>query len=210
MSCGSETDLIYQTRPPAVTGGFAKKPRQGTQLECNEFALADVLIVMDRFVLTGDMLTNIKDIDEQHRVLFKLANQIVEPSTIERGPTFFREVVATLREYVHYHFAAEELTMQRAQYPRAELHRHWHDTFRTEVATIDDEAKAGGISKALKLRVSFAIENWLLEHIRISDRELAEFLVRKSGLHMIRLPDASALKAAGMIPDNFDERAANH
>ena len=161
---------------------------------------------MDRFVLTGDLLTHVSDIDAQHRTLLEFANQAVDPATIDRGAEYFLNVFSFLAGYVDYHFAAEEFLMREVHYPRYEPHHHWHDTFRAEVAQLIEMAKAAGVSKSLKLKVSFAIEDWVLGHIRVNDRELAEYLVRQSGLHVIQLPDAQTLKSAGVVPKYFDER----
>jgi hemerythrin len=160
---------------------------------------------MDRFVLTADLVTGVPDIDDQHRTLFAIANRVVDPSTIDKGEPFFREILAFLAGYVLYHFAAEEHVMTNAGYPRFEQHRRWHEDFRAEVAELTEAARAGGVSKALKLRVSFAIEDWLMGHIRITDRDLADFLVQELGLHTVRLPDMQTLKNAGRIPADFHD-----
>lgn len=161
---------------------------------------------MERFELTGDLLTNISDIDDQHRMLFTLANQVVDPENVDQGGAFFIEVIGFLAGYVDFHFAAEEMVMRDARYPRYQNHHHWHDMFRSEVDGILEAARSSGINKALKLRISFAIENWLTNHIRINDHELAEFLLRKSGLHRVELPTAQQLKAAGVIAETFEGR----
>ncbi len=155
--------------------------------------------------MTCDLLTNGPDIDSQHRLLFDLANQVVDPSTIDRGPDYFLEVTSFLANYVDFHFAAEETVMSETRFPRAEVHRNWHDSFRSEVHRFAEQARSEGVSKSLKLKLSFAIENWLLDHIRINDRELAQHILHQSGLRGVELPDPRALKAAGILPAHYDD-----
>jgi hemerythrin len=163
---------------------------------------------MDRFVLTADLVTGVPDIDDQHRTLFGIANRVVDPSTIDKGEPFFREILTFLAGYVRYHFAAEEHVMTNSGYPRLEQHRRWHDNFRAEVAELTEAARTAGVSKALKLRVSFAVEDWLMGHIRMTDRDLADYLVQQLGPRIVRLPDVATLKQAGLIPADFHERFA--
>jgi hemerythrin len=164
---------------------------------------------MNRFVLTGDLITNVPDLDAQHRKLFEFANQVVDPSTLDQGADFFLKVVTFLAGYVDYHFAAEEMIMLETQFPRFELHHKWHVQFKSQVAEIAELAMNSGVSKALKLKVSFAVENWLLDHIRISDRELAKFLVHQRGTNAIVMPNAKRLKTAGLISKDFNEALLN-
>jgi hemerythrin len=113
-------------------------------------------------------------------------------------------VLTFLSNYVDYHFAAEENVMHSTGYERAEQHQHWHNTFRKEVASLVEQARTEGVSKGLKLKLSFAIENWLLDHIRITDRQLAQHLVHQSGLRVIELPSPKALVISGKISENID------
>lgn len=161
---------------------------------------------MDHFILTGDLVTNVPDIDAQHRELFHLANQVVDPACTDRGADYFQEVLGFLGQYIDYHFAAEELVMQRTRYPRAQLHRQWHDSFRIEVKRLIESARHEGVTKAFKLKLSFAIENWLLDHIRINDRQLAHYLTQELKLEVVTLPDLHALKNEGLLPAHYDAR----
>jgi hemerythrin len=163
---------------------------------------------MDRFTLTDDLLTGVPDIDDQHRTLLALGNKVIDPSVIDKDGTIFRDALSFLAGYVLYHFAAEEHVMENAGYPRWEPHRQWHERFRAEIDGLIVSARKKGVSRALKLKISFAVENWLVEHIRITDRDLAEFLRQHAGGKVIRVPDVRTLKPAGAIPQDFDERFA--
>jgi hemerythrin len=163
---------------------------------------------MKLFELTEDLLTGNKDIDEHHRALLKLGNLVVQPSAIKAEGTIFEEAINFLSDYVTYHFAAEEYVMVSSNYPNYEHHRQWHERFRNDVSTYAHRAQTEGASKDLKLKVSFAIENWLLEHIRITDRSLAKYLQEQSGNTNMSLPTIRVLKEKGILPKEFDELSA--
>lgn len=95
--------------------------------------------------------------------------------------------------------------MAESDYPNEIHHHQLHSTFRKDVAACVAQASREGDSKDLRLKVSFAIENWLLEHIRITDRDLALFLKQQGRAASIRLPDARTLKEARKLPEDFNE-----
>jgi hemerythrin len=125
---------------------------------------------MERFQLTADLITGIADIDDHHRTLIELANRVVNPSAIKSDGPMVEGALNFLAEYVVYHFAAEEYIMTELGYPNEIHHRQWHERFRDDVTAYVAQASREGISKDLRLKVSFAVENWFLEHIRITDQ----------------------------------------
>ena len=160
---------------------------------------------MERFQLTADLLTGIADIDDQHRKLLELANRVVNPSAIRSDAPMFDEALKFLEEYVIYHFAAEEYAMAEFGYPNEIHHHQLHSNFRDDVAAFVAQAFREGVSKDLRLKVSFAIENWFLEHIRITDHDLANFLKQQGRAASVRLPDVRILKEARRLPEDFNE-----
>jgi hemerythrin len=162
---------------------------------------------MDRFALTGDLVSDVPDIDDQHRALLELGNRVVDPATLNQGAAVFREALSFLAGYVRYHFAAEEHVMHNAGYPRLAQHKQWHDRFRQNVDGLAAKARSSGVSRAVALEISFAMETWFLEHIRITDRDMAVFLREQhSDGRENRLPDVATLKRAGALAQDFDER----
>jgi hemerythrin len=161
---------------------------------------------MKRFEMTEDLLTGVEDIDSHHRRLLELGNKVIDPSAIKTDGVIFKEALTFLSDYVIYHFAAEEYVMALADYPHYEHHRQWHERFRSEISNYANLVRADGITKDLMLKVSFAVENWLLEHIRITDRELGNFLKQQGNPAFVHLPSLRTLKDASKLPEDFDER----
>ncbi len=161
---------------------------------------------MERFVLTPDLITGIADIDGHHRTLLELVNRVVDPSAIKSDSPMFAEALQFLTEHIEYHFAAEEYVMKETGYPSEVHHCQLHDRFRDDVTAYVAQARREGISKDLRLKVSFAVENWFLEPIRITDQGLASSLKLRDGAASLRLPDVMTLKKAGKLPENFNEK----
>jgi len=164
---------------------------------------------MKRFEFTDDLLTGIEDIDNHHRRLLELGNLVIDPSAIKTDALSFEDAIKFLTEYVIYHFAAEEDLMIESNYPYYEHHRQWHERFKQDIFNYANRAESEGISKNIKLKVSFAIENWLLEHIRITDRTLAKYLQEQEDGAYASLSGIRTLKDKGMLPETFNERLSD-
>ncbi len=153
---------------------------------------------MEKFRLTDDLLTGVDDIDAQHRTLFKFANLIVDPSTRQGEDASFVRSLAFLVEYVHFHFAAEELAMKRSAYPEADQHAESHARFREKVAKFIDLSRDDASMSEVRDFLKAAIVGWLTEHIRVKDKALAMHLMRHAGEQPATLPNAEELVAAGL------------
>lgn len=160
---------------------------------------------MKRFAMTDDLITGIEDIDEHHKMILELGNQVIVPSAVKAGGPLFDNALQFLANYVIYHFAAEEFVMMECAFPQYDHHRQWHDRFKHEVLGYVNQVTKEGMSQDIRLKVSFAMENWLIEHVRITDRALATFLQQKACVP-IHLPAVRALKEAGRLPEDFSEQ----
>jgi hemerythrin len=145
------------------------------------------------------------DIDNHHRRLVELANNVLD-ADYRKDVEVFREALKFLSGYVQYHFAAEEHLMKVSGYGGLDRHRRWHDEFRRNIEEFVVTGYREGFTKELGVRISFAVENWLLEHIRISDRDLVRFIQSQQSRTPVRLPEIHVLKSTGAIPKDFDER----
>jgi hemerythrin len=161
---------------------------------------------MHQFELTPDLITGVAEIDAQHRALFGLANEVLEASDLEANPAPFQRAVAFLASYTIHHFAAEEAAMAESGYPGARFHMEFHDRLRRECAAIVARTKREGVRKEIKLSISFMLEDWLIYHIRETDRELAGFLRDHSpGATIPHLPDVRTVRESEVIPAGLDE-----
>ena len=161
---------------------------------------------MFNFELTEDLLTGIEDVDAQHRMLLELASDIVETSDEEKNEAFFERTSGFLKEYVAYHFASEEMVMLQYHYPKFEAHSHRHAAIREELTALVLRVRAEGLTRELNAQYCFFVEDWVLQHIRTYDREMATFYHAQK--IQVSLPSASAVSQSssksGIVPANIE------
>lgn len=137
-------------------------------------------------VLSGNLLTGIAEIDDQHRIIFAVVYAARKSLAGNCGRVAFGRITRDLLAYALYHFETEERLMHEYDYAggapeEAEAHRREHREFserlvQLRVAAAKDWRTAGD---AL---LSF-LEDWLIEHIPETDQRLARYLasVRRTG-----------------------------
>lgn len=120
-------------------------------------------------------------LDDDHRLLISLINQLEEASqaeqdTAEALPTSVTNSVLTvLVEYTKGHFAREEAMMEKAAYPDLEGHRAEHQALAAEVETIAERYQQGDVV-SLQADVLVFLKNWLMGHILGVDKLYAPYL----------------------------------
>jgi hemerythrin len=128
-------------------------------------------IEWDETLETGD-----PDVDEQHRGLVSLFNELVDAEVVAEDPKHVNHALERLTEYVIVHFTAEEALMHRIGYPAdvvgAHVGEHRALTARTREMVI--AFRSGAESSVVPL-VDFLCE-WLVEHVEESDRRFVEFM----------------------------------
>ncbi len=154
---------------------------------------------------TGDLITGVGEIDDQHRHLLHVANTVIHMSDFETNETTFRKALSFLTQYILFHFAAEELAMKRSDFPRFGPHRNSHERFRKEAFALVRQAEKAGVTKDVKLKLHFILEDWLLQHVRIMDGDIAKYLRTRVQGSVVRLPEVLELKAAGELDMDFDD-----
>lgn len=115
------------------------------------------------------LATGIPVIDNQHKKLLELANQL--GGAIERGDVEIAEhVLRDLVDYTVYHFSFEEELMEKAGYHLLPLHRRVHQLFTARVLELQQRDAAG--DDVLR-ELHTMLVNWLIKHIQHDDRDYA-------------------------------------
>jgi len=110
-----------------------------------------------------------KEIDNQHKKLFNLAN------TIELAKkSHVTKIIMGLYKYTRRHFTAEEKMMEESGYPYLLEHKELHDDLITKLNKISETAEMGQDIDMEKLRV-FVFE-WLTDHILKQDKDYMGYL----------------------------------
>jgi len=126
------------------------------------------------FEWTSDMEIGHPDIDEQHKRMFLLAKEVVEPliNATEHGPGATQ--LQALIEFTQEHFAFEEELMRSAGYPEADRHAKYHASLLKELVTYCFKVQRGENTNPAGLMAFLG--DWLVLHIDSADRELAAWL----------------------------------
>lgn len=133
---------------------------------------------MDSVVIWNDMYSiDMPEIDEQHKVLFDLINQlwgaIVNRSTIEDQV----KLIEKLEHYTISHFTAEETFMRAFGYPDFDNHKKIHGLFIKKIAQEKTNLQA---TQHLSLDILNFLKDWLIDHIMVSDKAYAKYCREKA------------------------------
>lgn len=128
---------------------------------------------MPYFQWNDSLLTGIRTIDDQHKHLVDMVNELhdnVQPSgQLCPAP----ELVARLKTYAAEHFHIEEGYMQAFAYPEFEAHLKEHQSFNAAAQTFEDNCANGSANAP---EVLDFIKQWLTEHITGVDMKMGRFL----------------------------------
>jgi len=113
-------------------------------------------------------------IDEQHKRLFELADELHAAMLAGKGKESLGKILGSLVAYTKAHFATEERLMQAHRYPGYAVHKAAHDTLTSRVIKFQKEFEAGHATITVDL-LQF-LKDWLTHHIGETDRKIASFL----------------------------------
>ncbi len=118
-----------------------------------------------------DFALNLPEIDAQHQVLFDLFGQLWNAIVARTGPADTLRLINDLEDYAAQHFKEEERFMEATGFPKLASHKMAHETFVRRVTAERAAIEKG--SPSLSLDLLRFLQNWLVEHIMVSDREYA-------------------------------------
>lgn len=111
-------------------------------------------------------------IDDQHRRLFVLMNQVWEAILpfADAGIETVSRLIRELESFARDHFAEEEEFMRDTSYPRLESHQKAHEAF---LARIHAEKEALQEGTRVSLDLLLFLRDWLISHVLVADRDYA-------------------------------------
>jgi len=120
------------------------------------------------------------EIDTQHKELFQRINSLL--AVFEKGTAGKEDVsriVQYLTDYVVLHFGNEEKYMATFAYSSMSAHKAQHEQFVKNFMKLKDRMLLEGINPQLALETKELCVDWLINHIKYSDRALGLFLKLK-------------------------------
>jgi hemerythrin len=123
---------------------------------------------------SDDLSVQVVEIDEQHKKLVEMLNDLHEAMRAGRARDKLGEILDGLIQYAEYHFSTEEEYFDRLEYPDAEAHKREHRDFVKQVS----EFKAGFDRGSVLLSVTVMnfLVDWAKYHIQGIDRSFGPSL----------------------------------
>lgn len=117
---------------------------------------------------------NIAILDEQHRTLFDIINELDKALRSGEGSVVLEDVLHKLTDYAAAHFELQESLMARHQFPGLTTHRTYHEEFRQKIGEFLTAHRAGraGVPVAALL----FLREWLKGHLLKTDKLYSGFL----------------------------------
>ncbi len=131
---------------------------------------------MPLFVWKPSYELNIPEIDQQHRRLVGLINELYDAMKEARGQEVLDYILGELQTYIQEHFATEERAMQVYGYPGYEEHVVEHRKLGAQVEELNQLRQHGGAISTQKL-MGFLCD-WLREHLSETDRQFGQYIKR--------------------------------
>jgi len=129
---------------------------------------------------TDDLSVGIRLIDEQHKVLLGLINELHAGMRARKSDAVLVGVVERLKEYTVKHFGQEEEYFDRYGYPETKAHKELHAKLVQQVLDFEAGLKSG--KAKVTMDIMRFLKDWLVKHIMGTDKKYCAFLHSK-GLH---------------------------
>ena len=121
---------------------------------------------------------NVAEIDEQHKKLVSLVNEMYDAMQAGKGRDMIGTVIAEFVDYTDYHFKAEERLLRQNGYPEYDEHKEMHDSLSRKAHSIKETFDRGNTPSAIE--VMLLLTNWLNTHILEEDRKYKPYAERKT------------------------------
>lgn len=120
---------------------------------------------------------NIKTIDDQHKKLVNMVNEMHEAMRQGKGKDVLGPILDGLIGYTKSHFATEERLLEQNGYSDFEAHKEKHTKMTGKVLSLQKDYHNGKCQ--LSFDVSKFLQDWLNKHILGTDKKYSEFLNSK-------------------------------
>ena len=117
---------------------------------------------------------NILEIDNQHKKLVAMINELSEAMKARKGSEVMGKIISGLVDYTKTHFAAEEAYFAKYGYPETAAHKLEHTKFINQLNKFKQDFEAGKLS--VTIDVLKFLSDWLVNHIKGTDQKYSKFL----------------------------------
>lgn len=121
---------------------------------------------------------DIKTIDDHHKVLLDLINEIYGSFMEKKHLSATAEILAKLEDYARFHFSFEERIFGQIGYQLKLEHIKEHRAFTDQIKKFKEQMASGYDAT---FSISNYLRDWLRSHIQLEDRKYAP-LFKKAGI----------------------------
>ena len=123
---------------------------------------------------SNNLNIGVKEIDDQHLAFISLVNELLEAMKNGKSKEVKGKILDKLIEYAFYHFTKEERILAKYNYPEIEQHKKEHEAFVDKLMKFQSDLNANKLTLTFEM-IKF-MNNWWLNHIRISDKKYQPYL----------------------------------
>jgi hemerythrin-like metal-binding protein len=115
-------------------------------------------------------------IDDQHKKLIELVNQLNDAMHAGQGRAALGTVLGELVKYTVYHFGTEEKLMAQHHYELSAAHKAEHKKLVDDVGAF--KAKFEGGNAMISTEIMNFLRDWLSRHIMGTDKKFGQALIK--------------------------------
>lgn len=123
------------------------------------------------------LLLKIESIDNQHKVLIGIINDLHDAMLKGKGKNVVDDILEKMSEYTNIHFRHEEDLFEKHGYPETESHKSEHKKFIEKISQLNRKKESGEMFLSVEL-MDF-LKEWWTVHINKIDRQYSGFLKSK-------------------------------
>jgi len=122
---------------------------------------------------SDNLSVNIKEIDEQHKKLVGMVNDLHDAMKMGKGNDVTGKILTGLIQYVGTHFATEERLMKTHNYPDFVKHKAEHNNLTKKAIELQKQHQEG--KSVLTIELMSFLKDWLSNHIMGRDKAYSPF-----------------------------------
>lgn len=131
---------------------------------------------MSMIVWEDKYSVDIQEIDEQHKRLVEIINELYDAIAAKKNRDQLSVVLNELVEYTKVHFAVEETLMRIFHYEEYREHKGIHDRIVNQVLDFQRQFNAGNDKVGMELLLF--LKDWLFEHIEKVDKKYSKHFLK--------------------------------
>ncbi|MGO9013833.1 MAG: bacteriohemerythrin [Dissulfurispiraceae bacterium] len=132
---------------------------------------------MALMVWSDNFSVNVSQIDEQHKKLVGILNDLHDAMKQGKGSDVTGNVLSGLVQYVASHFATEEKLMKESAYPEYTKHKFEHDALTKQALDLQKQFQEG--KTVLTIELMQFLKDWLSKHILGTDKKYGPYFNSK-------------------------------